>query len=201
MAPGRPGRGRQALLLVAISAVGALLVYALARGGAADPTPAPTPPPPGAEPLRGRVVGVADGDTLTVADARGRRTTVRLVQIDTPETRDPRRPVACWGPEAARVLTDLALDRDVTVRTDPALDRADRYGRLLGYVYRDGDPPGDPLNLRLVREGDAVAWFYTGDRGRLAGPLLAAQQRASAAGLGLWRRCGGDPTGHAAASG
>jgi endonuclease YncB( thermonuclease family) len=48
-----------------------------------------------------RVIAVVDGDTIEVRDSEGHTDTVRLLGVDTPETRHPDRPVECFGPEAA----------------------------------------------------------------------------------------------------
>jgi hypothetical protein len=86
---------------------------------------------------------VADGDTIRVRLANGRYERVRLIGIDTPETKDPGTPVECGGPHATGEMLRLAftepedsdgdglLDtaggegRSVTLRTDPTARRAD----------------------------------------------------------------------------
>jgi micrococcal nuclease len=72
---------------------------------------------------------------------------------------------------------------------DPALDRVDRYGRLLRYVHRGGRN----VNLELVRVGAAAPYFYGGDRGRYADRLLAAAREARSARRGLWKACPSTP--------
>jgi micrococcal nuclease len=126
----------------------------------------------------GRVARVVDGDTLALAD--GRR--VRLVQIDTPEVGTGE----CYSRAAARVLGRLAgPGRTVTLEADRGLDRVDRYGRLLRYVWAGGAN----VNLGLVRDGAATVWFYHGERGRYAALLLRAAQSARAGKRGLWGAC------------
>ena len=71
------------------------------------------------------------------------------------------------------------------LESDPALDRTDRYGRLLRYVKRNGLN----VNLELARRGAAAPYFYGGDRGRYAGSLMRAAQSAKAAKRGLWGAC------------
>jgi micrococcal nuclease len=73
----------------------------------------------------------------------------------------------------------------VVLEADPALDRVDRYGRLLRYVKRNGVN----VNLELARRGAAAPYFYRGDRGRYAGSLMRVAQSAKAAKRGLWRAC------------
>ncbi|QXP83900.1 thermonuclease family protein [Methylococcus sp. Mc7] len=92
----------------------------------------------------GRVSAVVDGDSITVVDAGQREVQVRLVQIDAPEFGQ-----ADW--QASRQsLSELLLGRTVTVE---GVD-ADRYGRVVGRVWRDGTD----ASLEQVRRG--MAWVY-----------------------------------------
>ena len=98
------------------------------------------------------VVRVIDGDTIRVA-LSGELTTVRLLGVDTPETKHPTKAVQPLGPEAS-AFTQAALDRKtVRLEADPEGDLVDRYDRLLRYVYLDGKN----FNATLIREGYAVA--------------------------------------------
>ena len=86
--------------------------------------------------LRGTVSDVVDGDTIKVV-ARGFETPVRLIGIDTPETRAPGKPVQCFGPAAAvRAKRLLPVGQKVRLVTDPTQDTRDRYARL--EVHLDG---------------------------------------------------------------
>jgi endonuclease YncB( thermonuclease family) len=124
------------------------------------------------------VASVYDGDTLALRD--GRR--VRLLQIDTPELGSGE----CYSRAARTALLGLAPPGgQVVLEIDPALDRVDRYGRILRYVKRNGVN----VNLELVRRGVAAPYFYRGDRGRYAGALMRAAQSAKATRRGLWRAC------------
>jgi endonuclease YncB( thermonuclease family) len=124
------------------------------------------------------VASVYDGDTLTLRD--GRR--IRLVQIDTPELGGGE----CYSRAARTALLQLAPPGvRVALETDPALDRVDRYGRLLRYIRRNEIN----VNLELVRRGAATPYFYSGDRGRYASRLMAAARAAKAAQRGLWKAC------------
>jgi micrococcal nuclease len=126
----------------------------------------------------GVVASVYDGDTLTLRD--GRR--VRLLQIDTPELGSGE----CFSRAARTALVALAPPgKKVVLEADPALDRVDRYGRLLRYVKRNGVN----VNLELARRGAAAPYFYRGDRGRYSGWLMRAARGAKAAKRGLWRAC------------
>jgi micrococcal nuclease len=151
--------------------------------------------------LSGEVTRVVDGDTVKVR-SRGFETTVRLIGIDTPETRDPSRPVGCFGPEAsAQAKRLLPAGRRVRLVTDDTQDTRDRYGRLLAYVYTPGSSgPTGSVNHRLVRGGYAKVYVYGGVRFVHAGAFFRAQHRARAAKLGLWGPpCFGDADREAAA--
>jgi micrococcal nuclease len=124
------------------------------------------------------VVRVVDGDTLVVSGG----TRVRLVQIDSPEVGSGE----CYSRRAATDLRRLLPARTrVELRADPLLDRVDRYGRLLRYVFRGRLN----VNLALVARGDATVWFYEGARGRYASTLLWAAERARRLHRGLWGAC------------
>lgn len=125
-----------------------------------------------------RVWYVVDGDTIRLTGGRY----VRFLQIDTPELHPPE----CYGRRSSELLHSwLHPGARVQLRTDPRLDRTDRYGRLLRYVF-SGDRN---LNLALVRHGAATVWFYDGDRGRYANRLLRSAKRARKAKRGLWGAC------------
>jgi micrococcal nuclease len=124
------------------------------------------------------VASVYDGDTLSLRD--GRR--VRLLQIDTPELGSGE----CYSRAARTALLSLApIGKPVVLELDPALDRTDRYGRILRYVKRNGVN----VNVELVRRGAAAPYFYRGDRGRYAVILFRSAQRARVSKLGLWNAC------------
>src|SRR5580765_4570948 len=83
-----------------------------------------------------RVVRAVDGDTIVVAFADGHTDTIRILGVDTPETHDPRKPVQCFGPEAAEYTRSRLEGRRVELVDD--VERRDRYGRHLAYVYVGG---------------------------------------------------------------
>ena len=127
---------------------------------------------------------VVDGDTLDVRIG-GSNVRVRLLQIDAPETRSG---AECWGRQASAALGRLLRPGQVvTLYTDPALDRTDRYGRALRYVFRGTTN----VNVRLVAQGDAAPYFYDGERGRYAAGLERVALAARNARLGLWGGCPG----------
>jgi endonuclease YncB( thermonuclease family) len=137
-----------------------------------------------------RVVAVIDGDTVEVRSRATRRLhTVRLIGLDTPETRKPGTPVECGGPEATRHLEKLAPSgRRVRVIGDPTQDRTDRFGRLLGYL---ATPGGVDLGRRQVVAGWSPAYVYE-RRFRRYRTYARAERAARSAERGVWGRCGSD---------
>ncbi len=127
------------------------------------------------------VVRVVDGDTIVVADGR----TVRLIGIDTPETHDPRRPVECFGAEAASFTATL-LPPGTAVRLVYDVERSDRYGRTLAYVYRRQD--GLALSAALVAEGYASLLTIPPNVAHVE-ELAALAAEARRADRGLWGVC------------
>jgi micrococcal nuclease len=124
---------------------------------------------------------VIDGDTIRVA--RGHDSdTVRLLGIDTPETHDPRKPVQCFGPEAAS-YTDAHL-RGRSVQLEDDVEGRDRYGRRLAYVIFDGER----FNDELLRRGYARLLVIE-PNGAHARTMLQEELDAKRAGRGLWGEC------------
>src|SRR3712207_4150278 len=74
-----------------------------------------------------RVTHVVDGDTIRLGEER-----VRLIGVDTPETRRPGTPVQCFAREATAFMKRLVAGRRVRLELD--VEDRDRYGRLLAYV-------------------------------------------------------------------
>jgi endonuclease YncB( thermonuclease family) len=96
------------------------------------------------QPIIGKVVGVSDGDTITVLDDQKRQHKVRLDGIDAPDNNQD------FGSRAKQSLSDLVFGKTVTVTSS----KKDKYGRTLGKVTLDGKN----INLEQVNRG--MAWFY-----------------------------------------
>ena len=120
-------------------------------------------------------VRVVDGDTI-ILDGRER---VRLVGVDTPETKDPRKPVQYFGKEASLFTERLVEGRRVRLEYDHT--RRDRYGRTLAYVFLEN---GTFVNLEIVRQGYGHA--YTKYPFRRMDEFRRAETTAREAGKGLW---------------
>lgn len=120
--------------------------------------------------ITGTVVGVADGDTLTVLDSRKREYRVRLAEIDAPESSGQ-----AFGNRAKQALSGLCYRKlaQVTVHT------TDRYGRNVGVVTCDGVN----ANAKMVETG--LAWVYT-HYASVNSPLFGLEQQARLAKRGLW---------------
>jgi len=172
--------------LVALVVVAAFVVVVDRPGdtGAATAGEAPSAD------LGGRVARVVDGDTVKVRTPAGDET-VRLIGIDTPETKAPGRPVECFGPEAsARAEELMPPGTAVVLELDPTQDTRDRYGRLLAYVHvDDGSASGpDSVNRELVQSGHAEVYVFRTPF-RYAAEFSRAERAARDSGRGLWGRC------------
>jgi endonuclease YncB( thermonuclease family) len=124
--------------------------------------------------LVGRVVGVADGDTVTVLDAQKKQHRIRLVGIDAPESKQ------AFGQKSKDQLARWVHGQEVRIEHT----KTDRYNRILGKVWlEDRD-----INLAMIEAG--MAWYYKqfsrdltpADRNLYEQAELAARQQQ----LGLW---------------
>src|SRR5262245_38686080 len=164
-------------------------------GGATRSEP---PPQPHAERYRGRIVGVTDGDTIKVRLRSGARKIVRLIGIDTPESRKPGVPVECGAKQATAQMTRLAFRRrggrkvghSVRLTTDPTQDQVDSFGRLLAYVNRRSD--GRDLGRSMIRAGWAMVYVYDSEPFQRIDAYRSAQAQAMSGNRGVWAACGGD---------
>ena len=170
------------VLLVGVGILAYLAIDWLA-GREGSGTGAPTAP--GAV----EVVKVVDGDTIEVV-VGGDTERVRLIGIDTPETKDPRTPVECFGAEASARTTEL-LPPGTEVRLVGDAEERDRYDRVLAYVYRASDDLF--VNLTLAREGFADQLTIRPNVAH-TDELRAAVSEAKREQRGLWPVCGGIDT-------
>lgn len=128
-----------------------------------------------ADELQGRVVKVADGDTITVLDGQRQQHVIRLAGIDAPEKSQP------YGQKSKAHLSQAVFGQTVTV----TFDKRDRYGRIVGQVR----VLGEDANLRQLQAG--WAWHYkqyqneqTPDQRSV---YDAAERAAREKRLGLWQ--------------
>ncbi len=136
---------------------------------------------------RATMVRVVDGDTVEVELANGKRRSVRLIGIDTPETVRPGTPIECGGPAASKRLRRFE-GASVRLISDPTQDGVDRYGRLLRYVVTT-----ERVDLGKSQIGAGLASVYIYDAPfRRLDTYERQAQMAKAAGRGVWGDCGGD---------
>lgn len=129
---------------------------------------------------------VVDGDTLLLSG--GPR--VRLIGVDTPETKHPNRPPEPFGQEAYELTRRLVEGREVRLEFDR--ERYDRYQRVLAYVYVDSIF----LNEELVRAGLARAQTQYPYRSDMKRRFLQAQEQARERGIGIWTMTDVSTSGH-----
>lgn len=134
-----------------------------------------------------KVVKVVDGDTMHLDCEVTGKITVRVIGIDTPETKDPRKPVQCFGPEAStEAKRRLPAGRKVRLSTDPTQGERDKYQRMLGYLSVYGADYGQ----QMIRLGFAREYTYSKRHPyQKQAQYRKSQARAMAAGLGLWGAC------------
>ena len=119
--------------------------------------------------LKGKVISIADGDTITVIDQNKEQHKIRLAEIDAPEKKQ------AFGTKAKEALADKVFDHEVTVK----YKTKDRYGRIVGYVYLDNRL----INKEMVEEG--FAWQYTTySKSKDYGDLQAQAKKNK---VGLWK--------------
>ena len=124
--------------------------------------------------LEGHVVGVAEGDTITILDATKAQYKIRLAGIDAPEKRQP------FGNVSKQSLSDMVFGKQVVVD----YQKLDRYDRVVGKVIVDG------MNANLEQVKRGLAWYFKKYKSelvlddRLA--YLHAEEDAINARIGLW---------------
>jgi micrococcal nuclease len=118
--------------------------------------------------------------------------TVRLLGVSVPEIRTSREEKECFGLRSSRAAWMMLSGRDAVVWLERDGSDRDAEGRLLRYVWFEGERDHGPYlaNELLMREGYAVADPQPPD-GRYDDRLAAAQAAAATDGLGLWGACGG----------
>jgi micrococcal nuclease len=193
--------------LVVLVGVVLLVAFAGCTGSPVDEPPTPdepasestesttTPDAVDGESVTVTVTRVIDGDTMEIEYANGTEDTVRLLGVDTPETTlsrvSPdefagipdttagRDHLFNWGERATTLAEDELEGTQVQMIFDPDSDRRGYFGRLLVYLYVDGEN----FNQRLLGEG--YARMYD-SQFSLRQEFAAAEQEAQATEVGLW---------------
>lgn len=123
-----------------------------------------------------------DGDTTEFL-VDGKKTKVRYLLIDTPETKKPGTPIQPFGLDASNRTKELLQQAQSIELVEDTNNIADKYGRSLAYVYVDGEL----LQKILVREGLArVAYVQSSSDQRILDSLLADEQQAKDEKIGIW---------------
>lgn len=133
------------------------------------------------------VTKVIDGDTIEVEGGEK----VRYLGVDTPETKDPRKPVQCFGKEASNKNKELVEGKRVILEKD--ITDTDKYNRLLRFVFLPLGPSTGSgqllfVNDYLIREGYAQVLTIPPDI-KYSEQFLEAQRKAREQKKGLWGKC------------
>ncbi|MES2971255.1 MAG: thermonuclease family protein [Patescibacteria group bacterium] len=130
-----------------------------------------------------RVTEFSDGDTITV-DMNGTQERIRMIGVDTPETKDPRKAVECFGKAASEYTKQLIGNGPVRLEADSLSTNRDRYDRLLRYVYTSDNKL---VEAEIIKNGYGFAYvsfpFSKLDEFRLYEKEAREQNR------GLWAGC------------
>ena len=129
-----------------------------------------------------KVINVVDGDTVDIIMDK-KVTRVRLVGINTPETKDPRKGVECFGPEASEKLKEILLGKVIELKNDPSQDTEDKYGRLLRYVFLNGEN----INQKMISDGYAFEYTYKKPY-EYQKEFRKSESEAREKNLGLWNK-------------
>lgn len=126
------------------------------------------------------VLSVIDGDTIKIK-YDGKETTVRYLLIDTPETNHPRLGEQPLGKEATDENRRLIESGEVSVEFDVG-ERLDDYGRLLAYIYVDGES----VQQQLLTSGHARVAYVFPPNTRYLDEFENAEQQAKDQSIGIW---------------
>lgn len=126
------------------------------------------------------VTYVVDGDTFYAEKEGGNRTKFRLIGIDTPESKHPTKPVQPFSKEVTDKITELIGNGEVFLEYD--VQRKDRYGRSLVYVY---NVDGIFVNQELVEVGLAQVYTFPPNI-KHVDVFQDAQKRARNSRKGMW---------------
>jgi endonuclease YncB( thermonuclease family) len=122
-----------------------------------------------------RVVGIADGDTMTVLCEGNEQVKIRIAEIDAPEKKQP------FGTRSKQSLSDLCFGKQAEVFPE----KTDRYGRTIARVKCEGQD----ASVHQVQAG--MAWVY--ERYATDRSLFTLQNLARSKRLGLWADAGALP--------
>jgi len=128
--------------------------------------------------LEAKVLYVSDGDTFAVS-WEGKKFKIRLLGVDTPETVHPFKPVEYYGRQASDYLKKLLENQMVHLEFD--VNKMDKYGRVLAYVYLDDFF----INAELIKQGYGYA--YTRFPFKYFDDFVLYELQAKKAKVGIWQ--------------
>ncbi|WP_445670430.1 thermonuclease family protein [Peribacillus sp. FSL R5-0717] len=128
--------------------------------------------------VKAKVVRVIDGDTIEVL-MDGKQEQIRMLLIDTPETKHPQKPVEKFGPEASQFATETLKNKTVGIQVGK--ERTDKYGRVLAYVW-----VGDTTYQEMVLEKGLAATAYLYNDLTMLDEFHKAQYIARNKKIGVW---------------
>lgn len=144
---------------------------------------ADTPEPGAQEPADGRIAATVDrtvdGDTFIANLEDGSRERVRMLLLDTPETKKEGTAVQPFGPEASEYTKKLLTGRTVELEFDE--EQRDQYDRMLAYVYLDGEL----VNEQLLEQGLARVVVYR-PNDKYVDEFREIQNEAKRKKIGVW---------------
>lgn len=126
-----------------------------------------------------KVTRIVDGDTIEI-NYQGRTESVRLLLVDTPETKHPQLPVQPFGPEASAFAEEMLLGKTVQVEFDGP--KRDKYDRMLAYLWVDGKN----FNEMLLEKGLARYAYVYDPPYTHQSSMKAAEARAKEKRIGIW---------------
>lgn len=129
--------------------------------------------------LDAEVTKVVDGDTLHVIIS-GKKETIRLLLVDTPETVHPTKQVQPFGPEASNYMKEKLNGEEIQVEL--GIGERDKYGRLLAYVYHDNQM----INKLLLERGLARVAYVFEPNTKYIDEFNEIQKQAQNEQVGIW---------------
>ncbi|NGZ77224.1 thermonuclease family protein [Saccharibacillus alkalitolerans] len=148
------------------------------RAGSED-APASNDEPAAEGRVAARVERTVDGDTFIATLDDGSRERVRMLLIDTPETKKEGTPVQPFGPEASDYAKKRLTGKAVELEFDE--EQRDQYDRMLAYVYLDGER----FNEKLLEQGLARVVVYK-PNDKYADEFRSVEAEAKRKKLGVW---------------
>ena len=174
-----------------------------AQPGVDQPVTTPAQPTSPAKPAKGKrtaifITKVIDGDTVKAKRTKngrpyGKAFNIRVVGIDTPETRKPRVKVECGGKEATKSAKRMVrrYRGHAVLVSDPTQASKDKYGRGLGYVMLGKKGVRD-FGRTLVAQGWAMPYVYKNKPFVRYSEYVEAADSAWMMDRGVYGKCGGD---------